>query len=550
MSPPPERSLAAGHRVAKYEIVRRLAIGGMGEIFLAREQGVAAMGRLVVVKQLIPELAEDPTQIALFIDEARIATQLVHPNIVQIYDFGSDDGVHYMAMEHVPGPNLARICARALQRGQVIARDVGVYVIAEMARALDYAHKAEDSRGRPLGIVHRDVSPHNVLVSHHGDVKLMDFGIARANIRRQRTQTGTLRGKLAYMSPEQAAQKPLDIRSDVFSAGVVLWETTLMQRLFASDNQLETIRRVTECDVPAPRSLDSSYPEELEAIVMTALAADPDQRFQSAAALHSALRTVLSRHAPVEAEQLGTIVRELFPEVVRPALSEAPRMTKPVARAAVPLFAPPDRAVADVPAPARRLPGAAIAAGLVAVVMLAAVLFIWQSGGSSSGPAIVAADAAPVLVSSGVGADGSVAAAGPAGEREVSAAADAAVAPASEGYKRRPRRPRPTGSPALDAGIVSAAKSAPDAGPSSPPVSPAVERGEIAVASQPYGRVTIDGRDYGYTDLQRRLAVGDHVIRVKLSDGSGTFTASARIEAGKKTKCIVADKSLVCRSQR
>ena len=220
-------------KIGRFELLHRFAIGGMGEIFLARERGVAGFDRQVVVKLLIPELAEQPDLVTLFIDEARIAANLAHPNIVQIFDFGRDDGSYFLAMEYVPGQNLARLCARAVRDPSgLFTRELAVHVVAEMARGLDHAHRAKDADGKALGIVHRDVSPHNLLLSIHGDVKVMDFGIAKAANALHRTATGVIRGKYGYMSPEQLAGEDLDLTTDVYSAGIVLWELTLMRRLW------------------------------------------------------------------------------------------------------------------------------------------------------------------------------------------------------------------------------------------------------------------------------------------------------------------------------
>jgi len=329
---PNAETLSLKRQLGKYELTRHLASGGMGDIYLARERGLAGVSRTVVVKKLKPELATEPDQVALFIDEARIATQLAHPNIVHVYEFGVEADAYYLAMEYVDGPTLAHLCERAIRRDVDIPRQVSVHVVAEVARALDYAHNAKDPADKPLNIVHRDVSPQNVLISAHGDVKLLDFGIARSTIRLQQTQAGVLRGKFSYMSPEHIAQKPIDARSDVFSAGIVLWETTLRCRLFSGDTGMETLQMVREGHVPRPRTLDPNYPVDLEAIVMAALERDPSRRFQTAGAFASALRTVLASYPPVEKEQIGLLVKQLFPggEYVAPTLGSSERVTEPL----------------------------------------------------------------------------------------------------------------------------------------------------------------------------------------------------------------------------
>ncbi len=194
MSVPPDYPTpATQHRIGKYHLLRRIAVGGMGEIYLAHEAKISGPKRLVVIKQLIAELAKHPDQVALFIDEGRIAAQLSHANIVQVYEFGEDQGTYFLAMEHVDGQDLASLCLRLARADIPYPRHIAVHVIAELATALNHAHHATSPTGDPLHIVHRDVSPHNVLLSTQGDVKLMDFGLADATIRRQHTQTGVLR---------------------------------------------------------------------------------------------------------------------------------------------------------------------------------------------------------------------------------------------------------------------------------------------------------------------------------------------------------------------
>ncbi|MBL0220714.1 MAG: serine/threonine protein kinase [Myxococcales bacterium] len=311
------RPALARTKIGRFELLHRFAIGGMGEIFLARERGVAGFDRQVVVKLLIPELAEQPDLVTLFIDEARIAANLAHPNIVQIFDFGRDDGSYFLAMEYVPGQNLARLCARAVRdpRG-LFTRELAVHVVAEMARGLDHAHRAKDADGKPLGIVHRDVSPHNLLLSIHGDVKVMDFGIAKAANTLHRTATGVIRGKYGYMSPEQLAGEDLDLTTDVYSAGIVLWELTLMRRLWPGADELAVLDQARSGKVPRPTEIDPSYPRDLEEIVMHAIARDRGQRTASAGALAADLRGWLAlQGAVIDRAALGAVVTTLFPEI-------------------------------------------------------------------------------------------------------------------------------------------------------------------------------------------------------------------------------------------
>jgi len=283
----------------------------MGEIFLAR-QAIAGVHRLVVLKRLLPELAEDPQQLAMFVDEARIAANLAHPNIVQVHEFGQDEQGHFIVMEYVPGMHVGRLMTRALRDQQPLEPRIGAFIVHEVARALDHAHRARDASGTPLEIVHRDISPQNVLVSFAGDVKLMDFGIARAANRARKTNDGSIRGKFPYMSPEQVESKQLDARSDIFALGVVLWEITLDRRLFTGDTDYEIIRAVLEAPIPTPRSIDPSYSPALEALVMKALERDPDRRLASAGELAAGLKAYLKDH-PADRDDLAATMAALFP---------------------------------------------------------------------------------------------------------------------------------------------------------------------------------------------------------------------------------------------
>ncbi len=564
----------APSRLGRYDLLRRLAVGGMGEIFLARERGVAGVDRLVVVKLLLAELAEERAHVALFIDEARIAMQLAHPNIVQVYEFGEQDGVYFLAMEYVPGQNLARVCERAARNNVPYPRHSAVHVVAQIARGLHYAHEATDSHGNSMGIVHRDISPHNALISIRGDIKLLDFGIAQASIRRQRTQTGVLRGKFGYMSPEQVEQAELDPRSDVFCAGIVLWETTLMRRLFRGASELETIKLVASCRVPAPRSIDPSYPEDLEAVVLTALAKHPDERFQSAGAMAAALRNTLKRQPQVEQEKLGKLVTTLFPETMPDDLKEVARITAPFkaeappvdvqhsretrnisggaagrseesANAALPPSAPAD----SDPTPHRRT---WLWLGVAALVITVASAALLLRGGSSASASADLADASP--------GDASIDALNAAPTDAAATATAATLAspdaaqPIARAKRPRPRpdrrRPTPPKRTPADAGVTSPRRLVTklDAAPAPRSAPPAT--GRLAVAAKPWGRVTINGRNVGHTNLVERLAPGTYRIVIRMSDGSGTYAASATIVSNKKTKCQVLNKSLRCQSPR
>jgi len=265
----------------RYLLLDKIATGGMAEIFRAKSLGAEGFEKVVVIKRILPHYCEDDGFVTMFQDEARVAAHLNHANIVQIFDFDTVDGLQYIAMEYVEGHDLKRIFDTAVARGQLPTPQQAAFVAMEAARGLDYAHKRSHD-GVSLGIVHRDVSPHNILVSNTGEVKVADFGIAKAASRSTKTRAGTIKGKCAYMSPEQARGLPLDGRSDLFALGIVLWELLTGQRLFAGDSDFEILSKVLQEPIARPTQLAAQIPAELEAIVLRALARDPNARHRDA----------------------------------------------------------------------------------------------------------------------------------------------------------------------------------------------------------------------------------------------------------------------------
>ncbi|HMG24869.1 MAG TPA: protein kinase [Kofleriaceae bacterium] len=273
----------------KFVILRSLAMGGMAEILLARVREPAKPERLVVLKRMHRQLAVDREYVKMFVDEARLAITLRHPNVVEVYESGEDDGQYYIAMEYLHGHDLRRVLSQMAKRRVPMRLANALSIARAVCRGLDYTHERTDVNGEQLGIVHRDVSPHNVLVTYGGRVKLVDFGIAKTTIQLARTRTGILKGKVAYMSPEQALGETLDRRSDVFCIGILLWEMTTGHWLYRRKSELETLKAVVEHDAPLPSLKVSGYPRELEQIVMKTLARGREDRFQSAGELGEAL---------------------------------------------------------------------------------------------------------------------------------------------------------------------------------------------------------------------------------------------------------------------
>ena len=286
--------LAPGREVGRYRVVRRLAVGGMAEIYLAQARGIDRFEKYVVLKRILPQYAASPHFIEMFKNEARIAATLDHPNIASVYDIGEAEGVYFFTMEYLHGEDLGFVLRELLDRGQHVPLNLALTIGAGVAAGLHAAHEKCDVDGLPLGIVHRDVSPSNVVVTYHGGVKLVDFGVAKVTAAAGLTKTGTLKGKIGYMSPEQCANEGLDRRSDVFSLGVLLYELCTRSRLFRADSEAGTLRLVLSAEIPPPSERMAGFPSELEPILYKALARSPDDRYPSARDLQLALEQVAS----------------------------------------------------------------------------------------------------------------------------------------------------------------------------------------------------------------------------------------------------------------
>ncbi len=320
-------TIPAPARLGPYELLRRIATGGMAEVYLARRGGPHGFKKIVAVKRILPQYARDPDFVAMFVDEARVCARLGHPNIVQVFDFGEQDGELYMAMEYVDGTTGARLIRAAATRGEDISLDICLHITLSVLRALDYAHAARDEDGRPLALVHRDVSPGNVLIDRSGAVKLTDFGIARAVEIERRTDAGQLKGKLGYMSPEQVVGRELDARSDLFTAGIVLAEMLILRPLFSGGKELDVLMRIRDADVSAIDRTSARVPEDIRAVLFRALARDPMLRWQNAGAFAEAIEDIVRRRRlQIGPSRLATFVEKLD-LVVGPDVEEETRET-------------------------------------------------------------------------------------------------------------------------------------------------------------------------------------------------------------------------------
>lgn len=301
----------------RYELLDRIGLGGMAEVWRARVTGVGGFEKILVIKKILPSFASNKTFIDMLLAEARLCAMLQHANIVQTYENGEIDGAYYIAMEYVQGFDLFKILSKSTQIGLRIPAELCLYIAAEVAKGLHYAHTAKDHYGRSLNIIHRDVSPSNVIISQQGEVKVMDFGVARATPggqpSDQMTRSGVLKGKLGYMSPEQVTGKPFDHRSDVFSLGIILYESLTLKRLFLAKTDLETLVNIRDAKIEHKFQKHSYIEEDIRVVLRRALAKDPDERYPTAMAMHDdIIRMLFERKIHVTSSMLQGFLSDLF----------------------------------------------------------------------------------------------------------------------------------------------------------------------------------------------------------------------------------------------
>jgi len=287
-------------KFGKYILLEKLAAGGMAEVYLAKSAGANGVNKFVAIKRILPQFSGNEEFIQMFQDEAKVSVNLNHSNVVSIYDFGIEHGQFYIVMEFVEGRNLRQIINELKKNNKSLKIEEAVYIIKEAAAGLDHAHRCTDQKtGRPLNITHRDMSPQNIMISFEGEPKVIDFGIAKqSDADKEETRAGTLKGKFAYMSPEQAESEEVDPRTDVFALGIILWELLANDRLFTGSNENAILRKVRECQIPSIRKINPLVPAELERIVMKALSKEKNNRYQTAANLQKELNRFLNTQYP------------------------------------------------------------------------------------------------------------------------------------------------------------------------------------------------------------------------------------------------------------
>jgi len=300
----------------KYQMFASLGRGGMADVFLAVARGPMGFNKLAVVKRLRSNLAGDPSFRNMFLDEARLAARLNHPNVVHTYEVGEQDGVYFIAMEYLEGQSLNKVIREAVKREEVLDQAFCARLASDALAGLQHAHELRDYDGKPLGIIHRDVSPHNVFVTYSGQVKMVDFGIAKAALSSTETEVGVLKGKVAYMAPEQAVGGAIDQRADVFAMGIVLWELLTRQRLMTGDSAAVILNRLLNAPIPSVSTARPDVDPELDAICARALEKDPRYRFQSAQEMRDALdRFIAATGKTVRQDEIGRTVGDMFVHV-------------------------------------------------------------------------------------------------------------------------------------------------------------------------------------------------------------------------------------------
>ncbi len=362
------KPVSAGQEFGQYTLLKKIALGGMAEVWKARMKGVEGFQKTVAIKKILHHLTDNDSFVNMFIDEAKLAAQLSHPNITHIYDLGKLNEDYYIAMEFVEGRNLRAVLTAASNASTRMPVGVVLLVAARLASALDYAHRKRDFDGQQLGLVHRDVSPQNVLLSYEGDIKLCDFGIVKAVSRTQHTQLGALKGKLQYMSPEQARGQSVDARSDLFSLGSLIFEMLVGRRLFPGDNELSVLEAVRECNLPAPVDIDPTIPASVDELVRQALRKDPDDRFQTASEMQQRIESILYSLDPTPSQaDLAAFMHQVLTSAPRPAAKPKLEATSAPTPTAPP--ASPPATLAETPPSAQSSPALpSVAAPVVAEV--------------------------------------------------------------------------------------------------------------------------------------------------------------------------------------
>ncbi len=525
-------------RLGRYLLIRKLATGGMAEIFLAKLLGVAGFEKEIVIKKILPQWTSDREFIAMLIDEAKISVQLNHPHIVQVYELAREGDSYYISMEYLQGIDLRRLMQRASSLSKKIPIDVCLTIMTDLLEGLAYAHARKDRQGHPMEIVHRDISPQNVLVSFDGTAKITDFGIARAASRSHETMVGVLKGKFAYMSPEQANQGSLDARSDLFSAAVVLYELLTAERLFYHGSDLDTLDRVRRGQITFSSHAEKVIPPRLREILTKALAREKIDRLQDAFSFRDEILKFARRSKKeLRREKVAHFLSILFADEIRNENEETTKIlsqvtpllndeTKSVEIKEVFVSKEPDRVDTIVPVKRdfaiSRRPGAIFGGTLAVLLVLAISLILWLAGRGADKKIQIVASLPPAK---------------PVDEKRLPVPPEVipqvigsqALPPALP--ETAPSNPPHLPPPTLD---ISEKKPAPPKTPTE------LGQGFLSVQAIPWGYVTVDGGGKRWETPVRRLplSAGQHSVKVLYAPEGTVVTSNVRLENDRELVCV------------
>jgi serine/threonine-protein kinase len=294
----------------RYRVIKRLASGGMAEVFVAESAGIEGFRKQVAIKRVLPQLSKKEQFIAMFLDEARLSAHLSHSNVVSVFDIGVGDGTYFIVMEYVDGADLKAVMEHSKKVNQTLPVEAAVYVATKICQGLSYAHELKTGDGKPLQIVHRDITPANVLITRYGEVKIVDFGLAKASSQLAESDQGVIKGKFGYLAPETVREEGVDRRVDVFAVGIILWELLAGKRLFLGETDFQTVRLIRDAVVPPLSTINRAVPPELDGLIKRALARDPAARYQHARDLGRDLNRFLFRYGKaVDDDDVADLVR-------------------------------------------------------------------------------------------------------------------------------------------------------------------------------------------------------------------------------------------------
>ena len=523
-----------GERFAKYLLVGEIAQGGMGEVFVAVQQGLEGFSKIVVVKRVLRHLTSDSEFTRMFIDEARLAARLEHSNIVKTYEFGEHEGQYYTVMEFLAGEDLGKVLYNLSLRAEMMALPLAIHITSQLCNGLHFAHELTDHAGRPLHLVHRDVNPANLVITYAGEVKIIDFGVAKVDKAPIKTATGMLKGKFAYMSPEYIQAQALDRRADVFSAGIVLWEALTGRQLFARDTTAATMYAVIDDPIPMPSKYRSDVPPQLDAIVARALARDPAHRFATADEMRSALDDLAASLPKVDARAIGRTMEDLFGTIRAQAMCSIAQSRSLAHNISLVMKRPAMMPVGEsrvawlptlaTPAARRKRRRLVIAAAVASVLGLAGIWALAIRSDTDRQPPAGSAQPVPVAIV-------------PAPPPAVAAAKPTPTLPTPPSPVAPPSTAPPAAPPSTEPPPAAPPSTAPAVAP--PPVADRPVRGTLTVTTRANAVVYLDGAviDHG-SFADRATATGNHKLVVKIP-GRRPVTRSISIEADRETKVDV-----------